>query len=179
MICILNVLSSRAYHRVASPQPDPDSPVHRLDKENYVWYRKEPTWLQMRIRVLGRSGWPWWVDGCKSGPNAIMVYRVRLWTIYLVGRTANISKLITSHSLVSLPCSSHIFWHLLCLGMSGLDSPDIHQFADAVHRWAGVYIKTCNPIHLKWSGTKRNLLYFINKHWSDIEYIFLNNMQEK
>jgi len=38
-------------------------------------------------------------------------YRVRLQTIYLVGRTANISKLITnSYSLVSLPRSGHIFW---------------------------------------------------------------------
>jgi len=39
------------------------------------------------------------------------IYTVRLQTIYHVGRTANMSKLITiNYSLVSLPCSDHIFW---------------------------------------------------------------------
>ena len=37
------------------------------------------------------------------------------------------------------------------------------------------YMKTCNTIYSKWLGT-RNLLHFVNKHWRDIEYIFLNDM---
>jgi len=39
------------------------------------------------------------------------LYTVWLWTIYLVGRMINISKLITVISLVSLPRSGRIFWH--------------------------------------------------------------------
>ena len=48
------------------------------------------------------------------GANQVQtqLYTVWLRTIYLVGRMINISKLITVISLVSLPRSGRIFWHM-------------------------------------------------------------------